>query len=98
MKIEDLIDKLEDLAYVSFMENYEDGEDTCLKAAETIKLLWEVVRDTNNEKYKMQFDEWRGNDKKICDTCKHGAHPDGVVICDRDAQRHERNEVCSYDS
>lgn len=29
-----------------------------------------------------------------CEDCSHGAHWGGVVICDRDGQRHERNETC----
>lgn len=61
MKIEDLIAKLEDLAYVSYVENYEDGEDTCLQAAQTIRLLWEIARETNIAKYKRQIDEMEGN-------------------------------------
>ena len=29
-----------------------------------------------------------------CEDCRHGAHFDGVVICDKDAQRHERTDGC----
>jgi len=31
---------------------------------------------------------------QACDTCPQGAHWDGVVICDRDGQRHERTDGC----
>ena len=34
------------------------------KIAEVIKLLWEIAQDNSNSKYKMQFDEWSGNDEK----------------------------------
>jgi len=29
-----------------------------------------------------------------CDTCSHGCHWDGMVICGKDAQRHERTDGC----
>lgn len=58
MKIDELIEQLD------YIAEYEVGMDYCKtvhKAAETIRLLWEVVRDSTNEKYKMQIDEWSGN-------------------------------------
>jgi len=61
MEIEALINKLEDMAFDSFMQDYEDGEEICLKAAQTIRLLWEVAKDTNNERYRMLFDEQEVN-------------------------------------
>ena len=36
----------------------------------------------------------REDEPQKCDTCSHGAHWDGVVVCDRDAQRHERTDGC----
>ena len=56
MKIDELIERLEEEA----RWQAEPESNLLLKAAETIRLLWEVVRDTQNEKYKMQFDEWIG--------------------------------------
>lgn len=35
----------------------------------------------------------RGSERK-CDTCRHGAHWDGVVICAKDGQRHDRDGGC----
>lgn len=64
MKIDELID---DAIYCA--ERCEESEtdelpfvaDTLRKAAGTIRLLWEVAKDTTNEKYRMKFDEWSGN-------------------------------------
>ena len=39
-------------------------------------------------------EDTRDAEPQKCDTCSHGAHFDGVVICDRDAQRHERTDGC----
>ena len=61
MKIDELIALLNMEA--DEQEHYHENlacAENIRKAAETIKLLWEVVRDTNNSKYKMQFDEWIG--------------------------------------
>ena len=60
MKIDELIERLEERAKAVEGCGYPHSAGLYAKAAETIKLLWEVVRDTNNEKYKMQFDEWIG--------------------------------------
>lgn len=30
----------------------------------------------------------------LCENCKNGCHWDGVVICDKDAQRHDRTDGC----
>ena len=38
--------------------------------------------------------EMREIEPQKCDTCPQGAHWDGVVICDKDGQRHERNRWC----
>ena len=59
MKIDELIARLGVCADYAYSE-YE--ETTMLKAAETIKLLWEIVQDTSNSKYKMQIDEMRSDD------------------------------------
>lgn len=32
--------------------------------------------------------------EQTCDTCRHGAHWDGVVVCGKDGQRHERTDGC----
>ncbi len=57
MKIDELIARLGVCADHAYSE-YE--ETTMLKAAETIRLLWEVARETNIAKYKRQIDEMRG--------------------------------------
>jgi len=38
--------------------------------------------------------DMRETEPQKCDTCPQGAHWDGVVICDRDGQRHERTDGC----
>jgi len=66
MEIEKLISELE------YNGNYaveHDGKDDItaedgrlmLKAVETIKLLWEIARDTSNEEYRRKIDEMGGN-------------------------------------
>ena len=60
MKIDELITRLELIAEYLDQCKMHGKADVCRKAAETIKLLWEIAQDTNNEKYKMQFDEWIG--------------------------------------
>ena len=59
MKIDELIERLGICADHAYSE-YE--ETTMLKAAETIRLLWEIAQDSSNEKYKRQIDEMRGED------------------------------------
>lgn len=56
MKIDELIERLEEEA----RWQAEPESNLLLKAAATIKLLWEVARETNIAKYKRQIDEWRG--------------------------------------
>ena len=33
-----------------------------------------------------------------CESCKHGSHWDGVVMCSKDGQRHERTDGCRKES
>lgn len=64
MKIDELVANLEKYAddFASGMgENYPITKDI-RKAAETIKLLWEIARENNLAKYKRQIDEMRGAD------------------------------------
>ena len=61
MKIDELIEQLD------YIAEYEVGMNYCKtvhKAAETIKLLWEVAKDTTNAKYKLLFDEQGWNNGK----------------------------------
>lgn len=30
----------------------------------------------------------------MCENCKHGCHWDGIILCAKDGQRHERDETC----
>lgn len=62
MKIDELIHNLETWAECLPPECDPDVEKLMLKAAETIRLLWEIAQDTSNSKYKMQIDEMRGDD------------------------------------
>ena len=59
MKIDELIERLGVCADHAYSE-YE--ETTMLKAAETIRLLWEVAQDTSNSKYRKLIDEMRGDE------------------------------------
>ena len=61
MKIDELIARLGLVA--EYLDQYKmhGKADVCRKAAETIRLLWEVAQDSTNSKYKMQIDEWSGN-------------------------------------
>ena len=64
MKIDELIEQLEAWAELADYDPhvpYTMG-DGLRKAAETIRLLWEVARENRLEKYRMQIDEWRGED------------------------------------
>ena len=65
MKIDELIEQLEAWAELADLDPhvpYTMG-DGLRKAAETIKLLWEIAQDNSNSKYKMQIDEMRGEDE-----------------------------------
>ena len=62
MKIDELIEQLERYeAECRESEWYPHAEAFC-KAAEVIKLLWEVARENRLAQYKMQIDEMRGED------------------------------------
>ena len=56
MKIDELIEQLESISTYLYAED----ERVILKAAETIRLLLEIARETNIEKYKRQIDEMEG--------------------------------------
>lgn len=60
MKIDELIEQLERVAAEADLLG--DEELILLKAAETIRLLWEVARENSLAKYKRQIDEMRGDD------------------------------------
>ena len=60
MEIEKLIEELREIG--ECMNDY--GGELMFKAAEVIKLLWEVAKDTTNAKYKLLFDEQRWNNGK----------------------------------
>lgn len=64
MKIDELIDDLQEVADGAAIDEAPFTEMTCRKAAETIRLLWEVARENSLAKYKMQIDEMRGDDAK----------------------------------
>ena len=57
MKIDELIADLEEWATCNEAVGEEFLANSLRKAAETIRLLWEVAKDTTNEKYKRQIDE-----------------------------------------
>ena len=62
MKIDELIDDLQEVADGAAIDEAPFTEMTCRKAAETISLLWEIAKNSSNAKYKRQIDEWRGDD------------------------------------
>lgn len=62
MKIDELIHNLETWAGCLPPECAKDVGKIMLKAAETIKLLWEIAQDSSSAQYKRQIDEWRGED------------------------------------
>ena len=62
MKIDELIDDLQEVADGAAIDEAPFTEMTCRKAAETIRLLWEIAKDSSNAKYRRQIDEWRGED------------------------------------
>ena len=61
MKIDELIEQLEERAKAVEGCGYPHSAGLYAKAAETIKLLWEVARENSLAKYKRQIDEWSGN-------------------------------------
>ena len=71
MEIQKLIERLGLVA--EYLDQYKmhGKADVCLKAAEVIKLLWEIARDTNNEKWRRKIDEMEGND----DLCPSNRNP-----------------------
>ena len=62
MKINELIMTMENIAAAQRMEGNVITANDCHLAAETIRLLWEVAKDTTNAQYKRQIDEMRGED------------------------------------
>lgn len=60
MKLDELIVDLEELE--TCKEAVGEGflANSLRKAAEAIKMLWEIAQDNSNIKYKMRIDEWRG--------------------------------------
>ena len=63
MKIDELIGRLELVAqYLEDVRAMCGKADVCRKAAETIKLLWEIARENNLERYKRQIDEMGDED------------------------------------
>ncbi len=65
MKIDDLIARLGLVA--EYLDQYKmhGKADVCRKAAETIRLLWEVALENSLAKYKRQIDEWSGNNGRV---------------------------------
>ena len=68
MKIDELIDRLNELADCAEIWGAAEDKETVRKAAETIRLLWEVAKDTTNSKYKRQIDEMRCEDAVYAET------------------------------
>jgi hypothetical protein len=62
MKIDELIERIGLVAQYLDQCKMHGKADVCRKAAETIRLLWEVARENRLEKYRMQIDEMRGED------------------------------------
>ena len=62
MKIDELIEQLETFGELADYDPHVSATlgNTLRKAAETIKLLWEIAQDTTNAQYKRQIDEMRG--------------------------------------
>lgn len=58
MKIDELIEQLEAKAELAYQPK---DRELLYKAAETIRLLWEIAQDNSNSKYKRQIDEMRGD-------------------------------------
>ena len=65
MKIDELIAQLEASAAVEWTCEHITTAQTCRKAAETIRLLWEIAQDNSNSKYRRQIGEMRGDDAKV---------------------------------
>lgn len=62
MKIDELIDELAISADEIEHNGWEEAAKLMDKAAEVIRLIWEIAQDSTNSKYKMQIDEMRGDD------------------------------------
>jgi len=60
MEIEKLIARLGLVADYLDQHKMHGKADVCLKAAETIKLLWEIARENSLEKWRRQIDEVEG--------------------------------------
>ena len=99
MKIDDLINVLEGFSELAAMDKRmpRNMPDVLSKAAETIRLLWEVARENSIEKYRRQIDELDcGARLERCGTCewfeqekgtKHGwchayRYDTALVACD----------------
>jgi len=61
MKIDELIAQLEERAKAVAGCGYPHTAELYAKAAETIKLLWEVAKESYEAKYQMQFDKEAAN-------------------------------------
>ena len=68
MKIDELIARLNYWSNVEANSGNPHESDDLAKAAETIKLLWEIARENNLERYKRQIDEMRGEDAVYAET------------------------------
>ena len=62
MKLDELIADLEADAAILDAEKKPLMAERSRNAAETIRLLWEIAKDSSNAKYRRQIDEWRGED------------------------------------
>ena len=65
MKIDELIECLHMESEAAYNAENLILRDTLDKAAETIRLLWEVARENSLAKYKRQIDEWSGNNGRV---------------------------------
>lgn len=63
MKIDELIARLGLVAEYLDQYGMHGKADVCRKAAEVIKLLWEVARENRLAEYHRQIDELRGDDE-----------------------------------
>lgn len=61
MKIDELIELLESMAEGEKWAGSKINADILVKAAETIRLLWEVAKESYEAKYQMQFDKEAAN-------------------------------------
>lgn len=65
---------------------------TIISVDEDMALVIVFALDDYIRKHEAEYAEQK------CEDCNHGSHWDGVVICDKDGQRHERDGGCSHDS